>query len=109
MQEGFYMDKDTIEKFSAFMDENRGKRKFSQSVDVVVNFTGIDMAKQDNRLNLEIKMPHPKGKSHNVIVFADDKNIASKATSDRKGARTVFGSKEQDAEAAHRDGGRQGC
>jgi large subunit ribosomal protein L1 len=93
MQEGFCMDKETIEKFSAFMDENRGKRKFSQSVDVVVNFTGIDMAKQDNRLNLEIKMPHPKGKSHNVIVFADDKNIASKAT--ESGAKIIPGSEIQ--------------
>lgn len=74
------MDKETIEKLGTFINENKGERKFSQSVELAVNFMGIDMSKQDNRLNLEIKLPHPKGKSHNVVVFADDKTIASKAT-----------------------------
>ncbi len=58
------MDKETLEKLGTFINENKGKRKFSQSVEVAVNFMGIDMAKQDNRLNLEIKLPNPKGKSH---------------------------------------------
>jgi large subunit ribosomal protein L1 len=87
------MDKETIEKFGAFISENKGKRKFNQSVEIAVNFTGIDMGKQDNRLNLEIKMPHPKGKSHNVIVFADDKNIVAKAT--ESGAKIISSSEIQ--------------
>jgi large subunit ribosomal protein L1 len=73
------MEKETFDKLSAFIQENKGKRKFNQSVELAINFMGIDMGKQDNRLNLEVKMPNPKGKSHNVIVFADDRNIASKA------------------------------
>ena len=73
------MDKETLEKLGTFINENKGKRKFSQSVEVAVNFMGIDMAKQDNRLNLEIKLPNPKGKSHEIIVFADDKTVSAKA------------------------------
>ena len=74
------MEKETLDKLTAFMQENKGKRKFNQSVELAINLMGLDTSKQDNRVNLEIKMPHPKGKSHNVVVFADDKTIASKAT-----------------------------
>jgi large subunit ribosomal protein L1 len=73
------MDKESLDKFNAFIEENKGKRKFNQSVELAINFMGIDMSKQDNRLNLEIKLPNPKGKSHDVIVFADDKSIAERA------------------------------
>lgn len=87
------MEEETFNKLSAFISENKGKRKFNQSVELAINFMGIDMGKQDNRLNLEIKMPNPKGKSHNVIVFADDKNIASKAAA--SGAKVIPGSELQ--------------
>ncbi len=83
------MEKETLDKLSAFIQENKGKRKFNQSVELAINFMGYDTNKQDNRLNLEIKMPNPKGKSHNVIVFADDKNIASKAQA--SGAKVIPG------------------
>ena len=83
------MEKESLEKLSAFIQENKGKRKFNQSVELAINFIGMDTTKQDNRINLEIKMPHPKGKSHNVIVFADDKTIASKATA--SGATVITG------------------
>ena len=73
------MDKETLEKFNAFIQENKGKRKFSQSVELAINFMGIDMSKQDNKINLEVKLPNGKGKSHNVTIFADDKNIVNKA------------------------------
>ncbi|HII09821.1 TPA: hypothetical protein HA310_01775 [Candidatus Micrarchaeota archaeon] len=87
------MDKETLDKLSTFINENKGKRKFSQSVELAVNFMGIDMAKQDNRLNLEVKMPNPKGKSHNVVVFADDKGIVAKAQD--AGAKVMPGSEIQ--------------
>ncbi len=81
------MEKETFEKFSYFISENKGKRKFSQSVELAINFTGIDTSKQDNRLNLEIKLPNPKGKKHSVIVFADNKSIASAAQ--ESGAKVI--------------------
>jgi large subunit ribosomal protein L1 len=84
------MEKETLDKFNAFIEENKGKRKFSQSVELAINFTGMDMSKQDNRLNMEIKLPNPKGKQHNVIVFADDKEVISKAQ--EAGAKVIQGS-----------------
>jgi len=51
--------------------EDKGKRKFTQSVEFIVNFRGIDFAKAENRLNLDIILPKGKGKNQNIIVFAD--------------------------------------
>ena len=51
--------------------EDKGKRKFSQSVEFIVNFRGIDFAKAENRLNLDILLPKGKGKEQKVMVFAD--------------------------------------
>jgi large subunit ribosomal protein L1 len=81
------MEKETLDKLTAFIQENKGKRKFNQSVELAINFMGIDMGKQDNRLNLEIKMPNPKGKQHAVIVFADDRAITAKAQ--ESGAKVI--------------------
>jgi large subunit ribosomal protein L1 len=51
--------------------EDKSKRKFTQSVEFVVNFRGVDFAKQDNRLNLSVALPNGTGKNVKVAVFAD--------------------------------------
>lgn len=51
--------------------EDKGKRKFTQSVELMMNFRGIDFAKAENRLNLDILLPKGKGKEQKVVVFAD--------------------------------------
>lgn len=61
--------------------ENKGKRKFTQSVELIVNFRGIDFTKVDNRLNLSIPLPYGKGKESKVAIIADDQNIVEKANS----------------------------
>ncbi|MCL5412531.1 MAG: hypothetical protein M1474_02730 [Candidatus Marsarchaeota archaeon] len=81
------MEKETLDKLNSFLDENRGKRKFSQSVELSVNFHGIDFNKQDNRLNMDVMLPNGKGKASGAIVFADDKNIASSA--EQAGAKVI--------------------
>ena len=58
--------------------EDKGKRKFLQTVELIVNMRGIDFSKQENRLNLSILLPKGRGKEIKVAVFADDP-IASKA------------------------------
>ena len=57
-----FMEKEQLEKLSAFVDANKGKRKFTQSVELAVNFTGVDFTKQENRFNMEIKLPNSTGK-----------------------------------------------
>jgi large subunit ribosomal protein L1 len=84
------MEQEQLEKLRALIEENKGKRKFKQSVELVVNFKGVDFSKQENRLNLQVLLPNGKGKQSEVLVFADDTNIASKAK--ELGARVVQGS-----------------
>jgi large subunit ribosomal protein L1 len=73
------MDQDQLTKFSAFVEENRGKRKFNQSVELAINFTGVDFSKQDNRLNMEVKLPNGKGKEVKIMVFSDERSATEKA------------------------------
>ncbi|MEM0149545.1 MAG: hypothetical protein QXW10_01470 [Candidatus Micrarchaeaceae archaeon] len=72
------MDQETLSKINAFIEENKGKRKFNQSVELAINFTDIDFSKQNNRLNMEIKLPYGRGKESGIIIFADDKNLVEK-------------------------------
>jgi large subunit ribosomal protein L1 len=68
-----------FEEFAKFIAEQKGKRKFKQSVELAVNFTGIDFSKQDNRINLDIMLPNENGKVKSIAVFATDKEIIEKA------------------------------
>ena len=68
-----------LEAFNKFMAENKGQRKFKQTVELAINFKGIDFTKQDNRLNLEVNLPHGKGTNVKVGVFATDRNIIDEA------------------------------
>lgn len=81
------MEQELLNKFSSFVEANRGKRKFNQSVELAINFTGMDFSKQDNRLNLEVKLPNGKGKELKMMVFADDSKILD--TAQKAGARTA--------------------
>ena len=83
------MEQEQLEKLNALMEQNKGKRKFKQSVELAINFKGVDFSKQDNRLNIQVLLPNGKGKQSEVLVFADDKNIAEKAK--ELGARVVSG------------------
>lgn len=87
------MESEMLKKLSSFMEENKGKRKFTQSVDLAINFTNIDFSKQENRLNLDVRLPNGRGKSLNVVVFADDKKIVDSAAS--LGAKVISGSQIQ--------------
>jgi len=73
------MEKEQLDKLNAFINENKGQRKFTQSVDLTVNFTGLDFSKADQRLNMEIKMPNGKGRESKVIFFGDDRNLIARA------------------------------
>lgn len=54
---------------SAF--ETKGSRKFTQSVELALNFQGVDFSKPDKRVNLEVLLPKGRGKTVGVIVFAE--------------------------------------
>jgi large subunit ribosomal protein L1 len=53
--------------------EGKGKRKFKQSVELIVNFRGVDFTKSENRLNIDISLPGGKGgKEPKIAVIAEE-------------------------------------
>lgn len=58
------------------------KRKFKQSVEMVMNFKDIDMESPENKLNLNVVLPKGRGKDINIGIFADgDMNVRAKKLS----------------------------
>lgn len=52
--------------------ETAPKRKFTQSVELMINFTGLDLKKPQNQVNIKVALPYPTGKgSGKVLVFAN--------------------------------------
>jgi large subunit ribosomal protein L1 len=90
---GASMNSEKIELIDKFLKENKGKRKFLQSVEVAINFKGVDFSKQDNRMNLNVVLPNGKGKATGVLVYADNRDMISTATA--AGAK-VIGAKDVD-------------
>lgn len=70
---------ENAEEFKKFIAENKGKRKFKQTVELAINFKGIDFTKQDNKINIEIILPNGKGKTKKIGVFSTDRNITEEA------------------------------
>jgi large subunit ribosomal protein L1 len=65
--------------------EGKGKRKFKQSVELIINFRGIDFSKAENRLNLDVVLPKGKGaKTPKIAIVGDEAmvNDAKKAGAD---------------------------
>jgi len=53
------------------------KRKFTQSVELMINFTGLDMKKPTNQVIVKVSLPFPTGKgSGKVLVFAKNSDFA---------------------------------
>jgi large subunit ribosomal protein L1 len=73
------MAEQNLEQFSVFIAENKGKRKFKQTVELAINFKGIDFTKQDNKLNLDVNLPNGKGKVKKIAMFATERNMIEEA------------------------------
>jgi len=53
--------------------KEKGKRKFRQSVELIINFKGIDFTKAENRLNLDVMLPKGMGgKENKVVVIGEE-------------------------------------
>jgi len=51
--------------------EEKGKRNFVQTVEMIINFRNVDFSKQENRLNLTVFLPNGLGKEKEVVIFSD--------------------------------------
>ncbi len=47
------------------------KRKFEQSVELIINLKGIDLRKPENRIKEDIILPHGRGDEAKIVVFSD--------------------------------------
>lgn len=73
-----------FKKAIAEVREKTPKRKFIQSVDLVVNFKNIDFNKPENRINLEIVLPHGRGRKVRIAAIVGDALInEAKAKSEK--------------------------
>ena len=71
--------------------EEKGTRKFAQTVELIINFKDIDFSKPENKLALDIVLPKGRGKNVSVVVFADG-DLALDA--EKAGADVVIASTE---------------
>jgi len=63
------------------------KRKFAQSIELIINLREIDMKKPESKIQESIELPHPVGKQNKVCVIASGE-LALKAK--RAGADLVI-------------------
>ncbi|MCX6804352.1 MAG: hypothetical protein NTY48_07360 [Candidatus Diapherotrites archaeon] len=65
------MRKDQVVSALKRLEEIAPKRNFKQSVELMINFTGLDMKKPQNQVSVKVALPYPTGKgSGKVVVFA---------------------------------------
>ena len=70
---------DKYSDFEKFITENKGKRKFRQTVELAINFKNINFSDQNNRLNISVLLPNGRGKYNKLAVFTNDKNMIEEA------------------------------
>lgn len=92
------MDEKTTAKKIANALEKGKKRKFTQSVELIFNFSVKNMESAESKLNLSVVLPKGRGKEMGVGVFADgDMNVRAKKLSkhvlDKKGLEEYSKSK----------------
>lgn len=52
--------------------EKSEKKKFSQSLDLIISLKELDLKKPESKFTDEVILPHGKGRESSVIVFADN-------------------------------------
>ncbi len=65
------MDKKKLKSALDTALSEKGKRKFTQSVELIFSFKDVDFAKPENRLNLDVILPKGRGKSPKIGIFAE--------------------------------------
>ncbi|MDG6244190.1 MAG: 50S ribosomal protein L1 [Methanolobus sp.] len=62
-------DKNIIEAIEKLFADS-SERKFQESVDLAINLKNLDMSQPKNRVDVEILLPHGRGKDLKIAVFA---------------------------------------
>ncbi len=73
------MNKKQLADALAKLLEEKGKRQFKQSVELIINMRGIDFSKTENRLSLDIVLPKGKGGKEPKVAVIAEETIATQA------------------------------
>ena len=86
--------KDEVARALGELRQNLVKRKFSQSIDLIVKLREVDLKKPENRINETIPLPNPPEKALKVCVIASG-DLGTRAKT--AGADMLVGRNEIDA------------
>lgn len=60
------------------VNESSKQRKFSQSIEMMINFKGLNFKKPANQVDVRVELPHSTGKVSGMsLLFVKDKSFAS--------------------------------
>lgn len=88
------MAKDEVTRALGELRKNLIKRKFSQSIELIVKLREVDLKKPENRINEPIPLPNPPEKTLKVCVIASG-DLGTRAKS--AGADMLLGREEMDS------------
>jgi large subunit ribosomal protein L1 len=98
------LSKDEVTRALSELRQNLVKRKFSQSIDLVVKLREVDLKKPENRINESIPLPNPSEKPLKVCVIASG-DLGTRAKT--AGADLLVGRQELDAFSKDKKEGRK--
>jgi large subunit ribosomal protein L1 len=76
------MEKNSLKEKIVEALQQASERKFKQSVELVVNFKGVDVEQPDSKINVNVYLPKGRGKDIEIGVFSDgDMNLQAKRVS----------------------------
>jgi len=76
------MEKNSLQEKIAEALSQASERKFTQSVELVLNFKGVNVEQPDSKINMSVYLPKGRGKDVKIGVFADgDMNLQAKKLS----------------------------
>lgn len=96
--------KDDISRALGELRKSITKKKFSQSIDLVVRLREVDLKKPENRINETIALPNPPEKALKICVIASG-DLATRAKS--AGADMLIGRQELDSLAKDKKAARK--
>ena len=67
------------------------KRKFSQTFDLIINISNINLKKPENKFSKDVSLPHGKGKENKICIISDsseyNKIFLANIEKDKKAAK----------------------
>ena len=65
------MEKQEVLKTIKEVREKSPKKKFPQSIDVIINLQNLDLKKPDHKIDVYLQLPHFRGKKPKLCAFVD--------------------------------------